>query len=365
MPLATLLLASLLAPQAARWEKPYQVLDLPKTVQEFTADLPQENEGRLWRDGDILKAVYHAKLSGVSLSGGIQESMTKFEGTDYWGAQFKYDKWDQAVVAYIFVPEPMGANFTFKINNWRGENAPDLAKPTAELKGTLAQKIFETPLLATKRRVRVYMPSTTETNLPFVVVADGQGVETYAKNLEPLIEGGKVRPVALIGIESGEYQGDRSQPFDSEKDLRGKEYLRAFDKKSFDNHLKWVMEEVLPWARSEFKLSSKREDAAVFGFSNGGSFACQAAARFPNVFGISMPFSAGVLPEDIKVDGPQARYFFVAGALESFSLRTKQSCEIVKKWGAETQYEEYVAGHDPAMWELGFLKVIQKAFPPR
>jgi enterochelin esterase-like enzyme len=363
MPITALLLAAALAPAQA-WVKPYEAVKLPKTVQEFTTDLPATGEGRLWVEDNELKAIYRGDASFVNLSGGIQEPMARFEGTDYWGVQFHHRGWNRAIVSYSFIPQPRPKDFVPTTKQWKGENAPPIPQPTAELKGKMTQKTFKSDYLAQERTVSVYTPPGDMPNIPFIVMADGQGAETFARILEPLIEAGKVRPIAIVGIASGPYLGDAKE-YQPEKDYRAREYLRHSDPKTFDNHLRWVIKEVIPWARKEFNLSDHPEDTGLFGFSNGGSFAAEAAVRYPDVFGVAFPFSAGFPPQESHITGKMAKFYFAAGSLESFSARTKQAYALVRKWRAEAEYEEYEAGHDMTMWQIAFLDVMQKAFPPQ
>lgn len=360
-------LAALSAPSPLQdsWKKPYTITDLPATVVAFCSELPAEGEGKLWREGDLLKAVYRGKADSVRLTGGIQEPMTRFKDSDVWGVQFQYGEWDRALVAYAFQAEPMPAGFKFQFKNWTGPEGPRIPAGVEILEGRMVDKSFKTDLLEHEGKVHVYVPPGESRDLAYVVMADGQAAEAYAKSLEPLILSQKVRPLAIIGIESGPYFGDFKDGYDMNKDYRAKEYLSQADPQTFANHLKWVTEEVIPWARNEFHLSGQREDAGIFGFSNGGSFAVEAAGRRADVFGLAFPFSAGFPPEHQHSAGPVARFYFAAGALESFSARTKLAVEAVKKWGAEAEYEEYIAGHDSTMWQVAFLKAVQKAFPPK
>ena len=57
------------------------------------------------------------------------------------------------------------------------------------------------------------------------------------------------------------------------------------------------------------------------------------------------------------------RMFFIAGSLESFSVNTSALHEVLKKCGAVTNLDIYVAGHDSLMWKLGFANVAPQIFP--
>ncbi len=359
--IASLCVAVALAQTA--WTKPYTILSLPQTVEAFAKELPEVGKGRVWREGDVLKAVYRGEAEAVDLTVGIQEPMTRFEGTDTWGLQLRYGQWDKALVAYAFLPQPPPQGFKFDMQTWRGESGPRPPAPASPLSGTLRDAEFESKFLGEKRKVTVYVPPGPAEARTAIVMADGQGVSAFAAVLEPLIVAKRVRPIILIGIHNGGFRGSGSAP-DLKMDFRAREYLQGVDPERFAQHLDWVVEEVLPWARGEYPgLSSRREDWCVTGFSNGGSFAAWAATLRGNVFGTSIPLSLGFPPPAEPPKGPLARFYFAAGSLESFSVRTKQAYERAKAWGAETTYKEFVAGHDSVMWQIAFVEAVETLFP--
>lgn len=359
--IASLCVAVALAQTA--WTKPYTVVSLPRTVEAFAKELPEVGKGRVWREGDLLKAVYRGEAEAVELTIGIQEPLTRFEGSDTWGLQLRYGDWDKALVAYAFLPQPPPPGFKFDMQTWRGEAGPKPPAPASPLAGTLRDAEIESKFLGEKRKVTVYAPPSPNEARTAIVMADGQGVSAFAAVLEPLIVAKRVRPIILIGIHNGGYRGSGSAR-DLQMDFRAREYLQGVDAERFAQHLDWVVQEVVPWARGEYPgLSSQREDWGVTGFSNGDSFAVWAATQRGDVFGTAIPLSLGFPPPAAKPTGPLARFYFAAGALESFSMRTKQAYERVSSWGADASYTEYVAGHDSVMWQIAFVQAMTTLFP--
>lgn len=360
MSVSALILASVLGLQ--NYTKPYEVLKLPKTPQEFTKDLPAENEGRAWLEGDRFKAIFCSKTKYVSIRGAVEEGLTRFPDTHYWGIQVEYRWWPRAIITYAFLPQfAFEKDLQFKY--LRGDEAPPPPKMAAELKGKLTEKEYIAPWLKThKRKIHIYSPPGNHNEIPFIVMADGQTTADYAKILEPLLDAGKITPVGLIGIESGPYLGG-TREYEANRDFRAKEYLRNFDPRTFDAHLVWIIDEIIPMGRKDFGFSSKREETAVYGHSVGGAFAVQAALRYPDKFGVVFSFSTAVPPEEARITGDMPKFFFASGTLESYSTRVKQSYDFVSKRHAEATSEEYIAGHDPAMWQMAFADAIQKAFP--
>lgn len=319
-------------------------------------------ESAVWLEGDVL----HLAAKGrepMQVTGGIQMPLKQVPESDLWVARLKMDGWDSAFISYAFLGKEFRPGIRFEF--WRGKNAPPDPR---RVEKPHRIETFETAsqILGESRGVTVYLPPGEHKNLPAVVMADGGAASQWAMSLEVLIREGKVRPMAIIGIHSGGYKGDRSQPYDPKLDMRAREYLHASDPDRFKLHLKWVTDELLPEMAERFGISRKREDLAVAGFSNGGAFAASAGAMANQTFGAAIPLSVGLPSLGERPSGPLPKFFFAAGKLEAGFLRgTTQAYEKVKGWGAEAELEPYVAGHDPLMWEMAFNRFVQKVFPAR
>jgi enterochelin esterase-like enzyme len=346
-------------PPKARWKKPYQVLEAPTSAADAKTHLGAEVDA-VWLEGDVLTFAHKSSAAQVQLSGGVQEPMKRLPGTDIWIIQVKMPGWEKAFVTYSFIESGKFAGMKL----WKGSQAPELPQKAKTLQGQVIERKFHSDALGEDRPLFIYLPpNAPNQGLPAVFLADGGACKSYAAVLEPLILAHKVRPCAIVGIESGGYRGDRNGGYDPSKDFRAKEYVPGEDADRFDRHLKFFTDEVGAYVAKEFGISTKREDRAVTGFSNGGAFSAAVAFRKPEFFGTSMPLSLGVPPADPKPATPLPRMFFAGGALESFGFHTNGVYEQVKGWGVESSMDLYIAGHDPAMWELAFSKLMPKAFP--
>jgi enterochelin esterase-like enzyme len=346
-------------PPKPRWKKPYQVLEAPTSAADAKTHLGSEADA-VWLHGDVLNFAHKSSAAQVQLTGGVQEPMKKLPDTDIWIIQVKMPGWEKAFVTYSFIES---GKFD-KMKLWKGSQAPELPEKAKTLQGQVIKRKFHSDALGEDRPLFIYVPpNAPKQGLPAVFLADGGACKSYAAVLEPLILAHKVRPCAIVGIESGGYKGERNGPYDPSKDFRAKEYVPGEDSDRFDRHLKFFTDEVGAYVAKEFGISTKREDRAVTGFSNGGAFSAAVAFRKPEFFGTSMPLSLGVPPTDPKPATPLPRMFFAGGALESFGFHTQGVYEQVKGWGVESSMDLYIAGHDPAMWELAFSKLMSKAFP--
>lgn len=340
-----------------KYKSPYTLLPPPADANDI---VPRLKEGAaVWLDGDVLCFARKSSASSVQLTGGLQEPMAKVAGTDIWVARYKMQSWETGFVSYGFIEDGKVG----RLDIWRGQAAPLMPEESRPLKGTVSERTIRSESLGMDRKIAVYLPpNPPKSGLPAVFLADGSSCKEFAAVLEPLILQGKVRPCAIVGVFSGEYEGDRSQPYDSSKDVRAKEYVPGVDLGRFDRHMKFFTQEVGSYVTKEFGISNRREDLAVTGFSNGGAFSAAVAYRMPGFFGCSMPLSLGVPPTDEVPKDRLPRMFFAAGALESFSFSTKNVFEAVKTAGAVCSYDEFVAGHDYNMWRIAFVRLMAKAF---
>lgn len=346
-------------PPIKRWVKPYKILPVPGTTGSLASRLGAR-DAALWLDRDVLSFLHRTSAKTVQLTGGIQEPMKQIPGSDLWIIQLEMKGWDRALITYGFVEDGKFQAQTL----WQGPRAPRMPTEAKSLQGKIINKTIHSDALDEDRPVLVYLPpNAPSSNIPAVFLADGGSCETFARILEPLILAGRVRPCAIVGMESGGYRGDRDQPYDETKDFRSREYVPGYDPDRFDRHMKFFTDEVLAFVSKEYGISTQRADLAVTGFSNGGAFSAGAAFRRPEFFGTSMPLSLGVPPVDPRPLQPMPRMFFAAGDLESFVLRTGEVYKKVKGWGLDASFDRYLAGHDFNMWKLAFSRLMPKVFP--
>lgn len=367
----SLLLASiLLLSQTAQpqWAAPFKALDIPADPKPYLERMRDKKE-EVYVEGDRLTFLYKSTAEKVDLLSGIQLNLKKFPATDLWIAQAQMADWDRAFFNYVFVDGGFKTGLAVKLQTWSGPKAPAAPKPVpvTQLKGTVSMARIQSKALGEERTVTVYLPPNPGKDLPAIYMADGQGASGYAGILEPLILAKKVRPVALIGVHSAPYKGKPGEPYAPELDFRAKEYLKMVDKDTYAKSLEFFCGEVVPWATKEYNLSSKVEDRAIQGVSNGAAFATTAPVDRPGVFGYAMPFSVAAYDQPAFkqeiVGKTLPRYYFAAGTLEGFIRATNAAHEILTAADFSSVNESYVSGHDGVMWNIAFLKYVQVIFP--
>ncbi|MGV3614835.1 MAG: alpha/beta hydrolase [Fimbriimonas sp.] len=326
-------------------QKPYQVLPLPAKAAEWSNRLTGE-DAAVWQTGDVLTFLHRRKAGYVGVTGGVQESMRPVPGTDLWVLQVRMKGWERAVIQYaFFTPErPAPPYAAYRV--WRGAQAPgvELARP---LKGRLEHVDFESKALGERRRLTVYLPPEAKAGIPAFFVADGEVTEGFAQALEPLIVAGKMRPAAIVGIYSGDWEG---------RGLRGQEYGRRGGDR-YRRHREFFTREVPLWANRTYGISLRRDDRAVVGFSSGGSFAGALASEAPGVFGHVVPLASGSVP---LPKAPEPRYFFAVGTLDGSAASTGAAARRVGG-----SLDTYVGGHDFEIWRLAFSRIAPRVYPSR
>ncbi len=151
--------------------------------------------------------------------------------------------------------------------------------------GNLEIHNFESEILGRKRKVRVYTPTGYEDGgskkFPLLVQQDGQlafterdeelpygswGVDEW---IEKLAGEGEIQAPVVIGIDNSP--------------KRMVEYFPVTEE--FEKYERFVLEEVLPWARENYNITDEAAESAVMGSSMGGLVSFALASRNPEVFG--------------------------------------------------------------------------------
>ena len=344
---------------------PVEVVPTPDDHTRIVAGLGGRAEA-MWLEGEVLWLVKDNPDGPWSTIGGVSVPLKQVDGTDLWAIGLRWDRWAEAFMGVAFLNnKPPAGPIVYQ--TWRGERAP--SPPEQAPPGRIESFELPGPVQGSKRTITVVLPPgyKGQEHLPAIVLADGQSAEEWGGVVAAMVIKEKAQPVAVVGVHSGGYAGDRSQPYDPELDVRAREYLEGFDKERFDDHLNWVIESVLPEVSRRYAISLQRENLGVAGFSNGGAFAATAALRRGDVFGMALAMSVGVPPDlEPRVQGvPMARFYFAAGELEhQFLDHTTITFDSVKAAGGDARLVSFVAGHDPEMWRLALARYLPEMFPP-
>jgi enterochelin esterase-like enzyme len=366
--LSTVIIATtLLAIQGPveRPKLPYEVLPVPAEAAQLVQKLGS-SESLVSAQGEVL-TILHRSAKPVQTMGGIAMETKPLPGADIQVIQLKMNGgWDEALMSVgFFSPENPKIDVE-KILVFRGSKAPGRAVRAKELKGKIEIRMVASKNLGEERGVTVYLPPSASQGIPAFYMADGQGAKEFAEVLEPLILSGKMQPVAIVGVHSGTYKGDRSKPYDPKLDDRGRDYVYNTDPAWFTKHMAFFTQEVPAYVEKEFGISGATRDRAVLGFSNGGAFTAALSVLHPDFARATIPLSVGVPPDFPKPTTPLPRIYAAAGKLEpGFLFGTNRFVEQARSWGATVDFDQYMGGHDNIQWERVVAETAPKIFPPR
>jgi enterochelin esterase-like enzyme len=303
----------------------------------------------VWAEGDVLHVLWQGRADEVQLYGGVQPRLWPVEGADdLWEVSLRIRRLDEAVISMVAAHRLAGGDWPTQIPDtrvWRGPKAPAAAPSAEPLRGTVESHTLSGSALGTQRQVSVYRPPGHAQALAGCVLADGEAARSFAPVLEAAILAGSVPPVLLAGVHNA------ASATGSWPDMRSQEYLPHVNPRRFDAHLRFVADEVIPWAGEQFGPVGGPWVAA--GFSSGGAWAIAAAQRRPDVLGAVAALSSGVVPQEISRDARSARirHYLAAGTLEpGFRRATKRWAERLALAGLPYRHEEWIGGHDQMWW---------------
>ncbi len=320
----------------------------------------------VWAEDDILHVLWKGEADEVQLGSGVQPPLWPVPGSDdLWEASLRIRRLAEAVISIIVFArragEPELGQPSVDHIVWRGPQAPMMLPAAESLVGEIEDHTIDSAALGAPRDLTVYRPpeSGRPGPLPACIVADGQSVRMFARILEPAILTGAVPAAVLVGVHSV------IDPAAGWPDPRSREYLPGHDRRRFNAHLRFVVDEVIPWATRRLDVAAK--PWLVAGYSNGAAWSIAAAQRRPDLFTGVAAFSAGVVPGRITSAARTAgiRHYLAAGTLEpGFRQSTRKWAERLQRAGLPCHHHEWVGGHDSVWWEqelpaaLGWLLAL-------
>ena len=322
-----------------------------------------------WLEGNEVVFAYQKNADSVEFSGGNSWAMTRVPGTDFWTLVLQIPEVNRATISYQFMVSK-GDDLKIEPETpevFRGSKTPPALRQTANLRGRLSEEIIQSSNLSEPRSLTIYSPPLRagEQIAAVVYMADGQAVKLMAPYVEPLIVSRSLPPVLLVGVHRGKVLPGNPNV----NDFRGREYLLRFGEtdERFVAHERFLIEEVLPWAEEKLSAPKDKNKRAVFGASNGGSFALAMGIRHPEIFGHIIAFSAtwshNLSTPSWKPAQAPSQYLLV-GTLESANVRklNKEWSETAKKSRATVTLREPVAGHDGVVWREWFPNSLLTEF---
>lgn len=150
-----------------------------------------------------------------------------------------------------------------------------------------------------------------------------------------------------------------------------------------DSFVKFVADELVPWAIDEFGLQVTAKETLIGGMSLGGLTAAYAAHERPEVFGNVLSQSGafwrarpgatialdgrGWLPDHVKDTDPTVvRYYLEVGRFEATTMieNNRQLRDVLRAKGNTVTYDEYNGGHDHVNWRVSVGRGLMALLGP-
>nr|WP_269329823.1 alpha/beta hydrolase-fold protein [Kineosporia babensis] len=246
---------------------------------------------------------------------------------------------------------------------------PWLDQAALQLPPALESTVLTSKILGNERRIWVSMPPIADPGvLPFVVHLDGTSDHSAPSIRDVLVQAELIRPCVVVLVDQlGAQRNDE---------------LLCNPKFS-----QMLVDELLPWLRQRYPLSSDPADVALAGESFGGLCAGWTALHHPATFGnaILQSPSCGYHPDltwgtgaaellrrnpvptliaDFLAAGTAPiRIFHDVGELESSNTHSRWLDQVLTSKGYDTVYREFAGGHDYAWWRGLFADALLWCFP--
>ncbi len=331
-------------------------------------------EGKnFWIDGQEITFISELKADGVFMCCSFlgESNMTKVQD-GLFASTFWVREVNKVVLSLLFLPtikgEPQFGTIDFNdLLQYRGADAPKPRVPAILLQGKVDTIKFLSKALNETRDVFVYTPPNFDKTqkLPVIYLADGESVQGLAPLIEPAILSGEIPQVVLVGMPAG--VSAQTGAYDVNKDFRAQEYLLGINLERFKKHETFFTEEVRLWAEQTYGVATDLKQRAVYGFSNGGTFAASMGERHPELYGKVMAFSvagSGVFfSSDSFKNKPIPEFYLVAGTLETPFYKNVIAMEKnFKAVGIPFVSSYWVTGHEFIMWSEELIPAIKWAF---
>ncbi|MEV2251911.1 alpha/beta hydrolase-fold protein [Streptomyces sp. NPDC050147] len=204
-------------------------------------------------------------------------------------------------------------------------------------RGSVERHRLPAGVLGAERDVWVYLPpgGGRAAELPVLVLNDGDmwlGRLAFQDTLDALVADGAVPPLAVLA------------PDAVDRDTRGRE-LGAHD-----SHVRFLADELLPWAAGRWRLTADPARTLVAGQGLGGLASLYAGFLRPERFGKVLAQSAPLSRLGVGTSRPVTVRLDVGLCEEEILDHHRDLYEVLRSHGCPVTLNEYNGGHDWACW---------------
>ena len=230
---------------------------------------------------------------------------------------------------------------------------PWIARRPGVAPGTVVPHRFTSAILGNTRRVFVYLPAGYAggtRRYPVLVVFDGAayiGLVPTPTILDNLIAAHRMQPVVAVLI-------DNPSPETRSREL---DCYRPF--------ADFVVRELMPWVRTQYRVASAPSRLTLAGSSGGGQASMCLAQQYPEQVGAVVAQSGSYFEDPAKPIGSEwvyrnlverprlpLRIYLEVGRFEPVPMVTSVRVmrDVLEAKGYPVTYREFAGGHDYAWW---------------
>ncbi|MGQ3383413.1 alpha/beta hydrolase-fold protein [Glutamicibacter sp. TV12E] len=205
------------------------------------------------------------------------------------------------------------------------------------------------------RNLWMYVPAQADGPTPLAIVHDGATYARFlaaAQSLDAAIASGELAPLHVLFIDSTTVQ------------IRGEELP------VLGGTTRSIAEQFLPWARSRYRISLRRDDVLINGASFGGLAALMMLCHYPHLVGCALAQSPSLwhtdLTKSIAALPEHSTVLIQAGCYETDihegCLRLMEHLREFPPAG-QVDFESLSGGHDWSWWNPELLYGLARFFP--
>jgi len=205
------------------------------------------------------------------------------------------------------------------------------------------------------RNLWMYVPDQADGPTPLAIVHDGATYARFlsaAQSLDAAIASGELAPLHVLFIDSTTVQ------------------IRSEELPVLRGTTRSIAEQFLPWARSRYRISLRRDDVLINGASFGGLAALLMLCHYPHLVGCALAQSPSLwhtdLTESITALPEHSTVLIQAGCYETDihegCLRLMEHLREFPPAG-QVDFESLSGGHDWSWWNPELLYGLARFFP--
>lgn len=250
-----------------------------------------------------------------------------------------------------------------------------------EKKGTLSKVWYPSPAFGATRRMYVYTPFGYETSgkkYPVFYLQHGGGGDEDAwtslgracQILDNLIAQGKAVPMIVVMPNASPNQlaaPDVMDPLPTPSPMQQDRTSEAFH--SGGAYVKGLVEDIIPYVESHFRVIKSKEARALAGLSMGGIYTLYTTARYPDLFGYIGVLSMGFTPDRDPVkeltpvkNAGYKLYWIGCGESDFAYDNTKRLIKGLDDLGMKYTNFDKVGGHTWDTWRVCLKELAPMLF---